>query len=439
MLMARRSIQQATRTVRADAPVAVQGKRGERAEAIDVSWLSPAEKATLRRQLDRLRAGRAARNAGSQVGKPPTLDAACGLIAVTGAARTSREDEVRYRVDPNIWDLPQFAFIPFDQLVSDYLGWLSTRTERGGPASPASIKAARDTLGSFRKALVVEGQPLVASSISARNYDAWVKHLLAADLPYAQIRLKSGRLIDHPQASRRRPMSAAKIAQHTGALKSFSRLYIHKVMEYTRSDLLQRVEAYRPRPEQHRDSSRKKEVKEFSAADVEALMSCHDTNTLLGVRDRAIAALVLATGLRVTAAAELPLAHYDPVAGVIDTVDKRRRRLAHVNATCKRAIRDWLRMRPETTSAQLFVQADGSALSKDGVRSLWRRIARKSGVNKGPHIARRTITKRALRAGEDPIRVQLMMGWASPAMVLRYADEVAQETAAARLVDYAPI
>jgi integrase len=59
------------------------------------------------------------------------------------------------------------------------------------------------------------------------------------------------------------------------------------------------------------------------------------------------------------------------------------------------------------------------------------------GVNKGPHIARRTITKRALRTGEDPIRVQLMMGWASPAMVLRYADEVAQETAAARLVEHA--
>ena len=110
-----------------------------------------------------------------------------------------------------------------------------------------------------------------------------------------------------------------------------------------------------------------------------------------------------------------------------------------MNATGKRAIREWLRARPETDSAQLFVQEDGSALSKDGVRSLWRRVARKSGVKKGPHIARRTITKRALRAGEDPVRVQLMMGWASPAMVLRYADEVAQEAAAARLVNYAPI
>ena len=290
-----------------------KGRIGERTDHIDLSWLSPAERAALRRQLDRLRASRAAQeSASSEASENRKLEASCGLIATVGAARTSREDEVRNRVDPNIWDLPQFAFIPYDQLVSDYLAWLSTRTERGGPASSATIKAARDTLGSFRKALVAEDQPLVASSISARSYDCWVKHLLAADLPYAQIRLKNGRLIDHPRASRRE--SAAKIAQHTGALKAFSNLYVYKVMEYTRSDLLQRVEPYRPKPEQHRDSSRKKEVKEFSAAEVDALMPCHDTTTLLAVRDRAIAALVLATGLRVTAAAELPLAHYDPVA-----------------------------------------------------------------------------------------------------------------------------
>jgi site-specific recombinase XerD len=431
------------RTARRAAPRVPKKRPVESTDQIDLSWLSSAERGALRRELHRLRLSRATpATASAEAGQDEGLewvDTSYGLIASAGAARTSREDEVRYRVDPNIWDLPQFASISYDQLVSDYLGWLGTRTERGGPTSSATIKAARDTLGSFRKALIVEGEPLVASSVSARNYDAWIKHLLAADLPYAQIRLKNGRLIEHPRASRREPMSAAKIAQHTGALKAFSNLYVYKVMEYTRSDLLQRVEPYRPKPEQHRDSSRKKEVKEFSAAEVDALMSCHDTSTLLGIRDRAIAALVLATGLRVTAAAELPYAHYDPVAGVIDTVDKRRRRLAHINGTCKRAMRDWLRVRPETGSAQLFVQADGTALSKDGVRSLWRRIARKSGVRKGPHIARRTITKRALRAGEDPIRVQLMMGWASPAMVLRYADEVAQETAAAKLVDYAPI
>ena len=54
-------------------------------------------------------------------------------MSAAKSAGTSREDEVRYRVDPSIWDLPQFAATPFDQLVTDYLTWLRTRTERGGP------------------------------------------------------------------------------------------------------------------------------------------------------------------------------------------------------------------------------------------------------------------------------------------------------------------
>jgi site-specific recombinase XerD len=76
---------------------------------------------------------------------------------------------------------------------------------------------------------------------------------------------------------------------------------------------------------------------------------------------------VLATGLRVPVAAELPLADDDPVRGVIDRVDKHPRRLAHVKATAKRAIREWLQVRSETDSPQLFVQENGTALSKDGV------------------------------------------------------------------------
>src|SRR5207253_1086228 len=115
--------------------------------------ISSAERGALRRELHRLRLRRATpATASAEAGQDEGLEGAdpsYGLIASAGAARTSREDEVRYRVDPNIWDLPQFASISYDQLVSDYLGWLRARTERGGLASSASIKAARDTLASF--------------------------------------------------------------------------------------------------------------------------------------------------------------------------------------------------------------------------------------------------------------------------------------------------
>ena len=408
---------------------------------LNLAALSADELGDLQRQITRLQASRTTMvfdSAQEPVSLVPVVPR-CDVIAAAVHARTSREDEVRYRVDPNIWDLPQFAEIAFDQLVNDYLLWLETRTERGGPAADATIKAARATLKSFRKALVADSEPLVVASISARSYDSWVRHLLTADLPYEQIRLRNGKLIDHPCAANPQPMSAAKIAQHTAALKAFSNLYLCKIMEYTRADLLHRVEPYNPKPKQGAGPTRTKEAKEFSAAEVEALMTCHDTGTLLGKRDHALVALVLATGLRISAASELPYADYEPVTGVVDTVDKRRRRLAHLNGTGKRAMREWLRVRPETGCPALFTQENGRPITKSGIRSLWRRIARKSGVGKGPHVARRTITKRALRAGEDPIKVQLMMGWASPAMVLRYADEVAQEVAAAKLVEYAPI
>jgi hypothetical protein len=51
-----------------------------------------------------------------------------------------------------------------------------------------------------------------------------------ADLPYEQIGLRNGKLIDHPYAANPRPMSAAKIAQHTAAIKAFSNLYLCKIM-----------------------------------------------------------------------------------------------------------------------------------------------------------------------------------------------------------------
>ena len=93
----------------------------------------------------------------------------------------------------------------------------------------------------------------------------------------------------------------------------------------------------------------------------------------------ALAALVLAR-VRITAAAELPLCPLRAGALAVIELSTSGAAAWRTQRTGKRAIRDWLRVRPETGSAQvLFVQADGTPLSKTGIRSLWRRIARKSG------------------------------------------------------------
>jgi len=114
---------------------------------LNLAALSADELGDLQRQITRLQASRTTMvfdSAQEPVSLVPVVPR-CDVIAAAVHARTSREDEVRYRVDPNIWDLPQFAEIAFDQLVNDYLLWLETRTERGGPAADATIKAARAT------------------------------------------------------------------------------------------------------------------------------------------------------------------------------------------------------------------------------------------------------------------------------------------------------
>jgi hypothetical protein len=79
-----------------DALRAAKARSGERADQIDLSWLWPAERAALRRQLNRLRASKAAQKSpSSEAGENRRLEASYGLIAVAGAARPSREDEVR--------------------------------------------------------------------------------------------------------------------------------------------------------------------------------------------------------------------------------------------------------------------------------------------------------------------------------------------------------
>src|SRR5207248_5369699 len=97
-------------------PGAATNMPGEQTDQVDVSLAFARRAHCLRRELNRLRASKAV-SPSSAPGETRTLEGSCGLIAPAGAARTSRGDEVRYRVDPNIWDLPQFASIPYDQLV----------------------------------------------------------------------------------------------------------------------------------------------------------------------------------------------------------------------------------------------------------------------------------------------------------------------------------
>jgi site-specific recombinase XerD len=331
-----------------------------------------------------------------------------------------REEAMRYRLPEDIFCDRRDAEYPFDELVASYCRWLETREK---PASEATVKTVRAVLKSFRKSLVLHERPLVASNINPGTYDDWRADVRQARLPH-----DPHQRIKQPRAAK--PMSAAKIASMTAHLKAFTHQYVHRYLDMTREDLLARVIVPAEDPPNKEG---------FTREEADGLLASHDLGTFLGRRDRALVAVILGSGLRFSAAVHLRVDELDRVTGDIRTIDKRRPRLARLSQAAVKIVREYLRVRPDTDCPELFVKEDGTPLTTDGARSIWSRLQRRSGVTKTPHRARNTIARAALNAGADPTLVQWMMGWASPAMVSRYAGEVHIEVAARRLPEFAPI
>ena len=70
----------------------------------------------------------------------------------------------------------------------------------------------------------------------------------------------------------------------------------------------------------------------------------------------------------------------------------------------------------------------GTALTPDGLRSIFRALGAKSGLpNLSPHMLRRTFATLAIRQGASSKLVQVAGGWSSLLMVERYAQAIKPE------------
>jgi len=134
---------------------------------------------------------------------------------------------------------------------------------------------------------------------------------------------------------------------------------------------------------------------ELSEADVEKLIEAPDTETPLGLRDRAMLETMYASGLRVSELMGLQLSQIDLNVGLVRLVGKgNKERLAPLGdqavgwlnrylATARAAIR-------QTESAHVFITARGSGMSRQGFWQLIKRYALAAGVSTSisPHTLR---------------------------------------------------
>jgi len=160
--------------------------------------------------------------------------------------------------------------------------------------------------------------------------------------------------------------------------------------------------------------------KTLGESDVEALLAAPDTDTDIGLRDRAMLELMYATGLRVSELVRLDVHQINRRRGVVQVVGKGgRERLVPVGEAAQQWLERYLRVgRPSLMEGRsgdhLFVTRRAKAMSR---QNFWYRIrdyAKAAGIHTGlsPHGLRHAFATHLLNHGADLRVVQLLLGHA---------------------------
>ena len=155
--------------------------------------------------------------------------------------------------------------------------------------------------------------------------------------------------------------------------------------------------------------------------DVDRLMEQPDTKTPLGLRDRAMLEVLYSSGLRVSELTGLRVTDLDPKVGCIRCIGKGdKERIVPAGKKALSVVEKYLRdARPKllgkrAANPALFVNRNGSALSRVGVWKILSAYGRRAGLRVAltPHMLRHSFATHLLERGADLRSVQLMLGHA---------------------------
>jgi integrase/recombinase XerD len=161
--------------------------------------------------------------------------------------------------------------------------------------------------------------------------------------------------------------------------------------------------------------------KVMSEAQVEALLEAPDTDTPLGLRDRAMIETLYATGLRVSELVKLKVFEVSFDMGVVRVIGKgSKERLVPLGEIAV----DWMRRfqaegRPDILAGRqsddLFVTIRGAAMTRQMFWTLIKRYATRASIDPAklsPHVLRHAFATHLLNHGADLRVVQLLLGHA---------------------------
>jgi len=260
---------------------------------------------------------------------------------------------------------------------------------------------------------------LAAARLAPRTVDAYRRDLadFTAWLGRSPDRASADDLAGYVASLRAAGRAGTTIARRVAAIRSF---YRHQVLLGTRTD--------NPAAELELPRRRRALPRTLSPGEVERLIEAAAGTGPRALRDRALVELLYGAGLRVSEAVGLERSAVDLEQRLVRCLGKgSKERIVPIGREAVDALRRYLaRGRPyldKRHRPELFLNAQGGALTRAGAFLILRRLAGKAGLEPErvhPHLLRHSFATHLLEGGADLRSVQEMLGHADLSTTERY-------------------
>ncbi len=218
--------------------------------------------------------------------------------------------------------------------------------------------------------------------------------------------------LDHLETARSNRVSSRNV--RLAAIKSFMHF-----MEYRAPPALEQIRRILAIPMKRTDS---RLVRHLSSQEIQALLDAPKPVNRAGIRDRAMLHLCYAAGLRVSELVGIRLDDLtlQPQASILVHGKGRKERCLPLWKQTTVALRAWLAVRGTVSVPELFVNARGESMSRDGFEYILEKyvhLARErcpslAAKRVTPHVLRHTCALTVLEATKDIRKVSLWLGHA---------------------------
>jgi integrase/recombinase XerD len=260
---------------------------------------------------------------------------------------------------------------------------------------------------------------LSATRLAPRTVDAYRRDLadLSAFLDGSPAVATHDELAAYVASLRARGLASTTMARRVAALRSF---YRHQMLLGARTD--------NPAAELELPRRARTLPRTLSPGEAERLIEAAAGTTPRSLRDRALVELLYGAGLRVSEAVGLDRAAVDLERRLVRCMGKgSKERVVPIGREAVEALRRYLaRGRPyldRRHRPELFLNAQGGALTRAGAFLILRRLAGAAGLEPGrvhPHLLRHSFATHLLEGGADLRSVQEMLGHADLSTTERY-------------------